>query len=346
MTNPALVWWHVAYQDLCYVPILVAAYWFGAAGGVATAIVAGLGTALHFHAVWRDNAAFVVSQYGQAVAFVITGAVGGALATAERRANRQRQEAFDAARRAHADLQSSHEQLLRADRLSSLGEIATGLAHEIGNPLAGVKGALDIMKSRAAPGSPEAEFGALAAREIVRLEGLVEAFLSYARPTEPRRGDTNILDLLDRVIPLIGREADERDVSIHVRRTPSPSIFVDQEQIVQVLVNIVLNAVQVSPPGGRVEIATILENGHLVVDVCDEGPGIPPERLAKIFDPFFSTKKRGTGLGLSISQGIVRSHGGTIEVHQPGRGTVMRVRLPLAQSRRADVSSHATMTTS
>ncbi len=328
VTDPARIWWHVAYQDLCYGPILVAAYWFGVPGGVATAVVAGLGTSLHFHHEWAGNAPFIVSQYGQAVAFVIAGAVGGVLATAERRATRRHEQALAAIEAAHAELRRSHEQLLRADRLSSVGEIAAGLAHEIGNPLAGVKGALEIIISRAAEGSPEQEFSALASREIARLEGLIEEFLRFARPHEPRRSDVDILDVLDRVVSLISREASDRGVSIRVNRMEVPPVSIDLEQMVQVFVNIVLNAVQVSPPGGRVEIAPSTSDGMLAVDVRDEGPGVQPEYLDKIFDPFFSTKKRGTGLGLSISNRIVQGHGGRIEVQQPAHGTVIRVLVP------------------
>lgn len=328
-TDPARIWWHVVYQDLCYGPILVAAYWFGVPGGVATAVVAGLGTSLHFHQEWAGNTPFIVSQYGQAVAFVIAGTVGGVLATAERRATRRHQQALAAVEAAHTELRRSHEQLLRADRLSSIGEIAAGLTHEIGNPLAGVKGALEIITARAADGTPEREFSTLASREIARLEGLIEEFLRFARPHEPRRSDVNILDVLDRVVSLISREAADRGVSIRVNRTEVPPVSVDLEQMVQMFINIVLNAVQVSPPGARVEIAPSTGDGMLAVEVRDEGPGIRPEHLDKIFDPFFSTRKRGTGLGLSISNRIVQSHGGRIEVQQPGHGTVIRVLVPL-----------------
>ena len=331
-TDPVWIWWHVAYQELCYGPILVAAYWFGVPGGVATGIVAGLGTGLHFHHQWAGNTPLIVSEYGQAVGFLIAGAVGGVLASAERRATRRHQQALAAVETAHAELRASHEQLLRADRLSSLGEIAAGLAHEIGNPLAGVKGALEIITSRAQGGGPDAEFSALASREIARLEGLIQEFLRFARPHQPTRRDVNILDVLDPVVSLISREAADHGVSIHVDRTEMPPTSIDLEQMVQVFVNVVLNAVQVSPRDGRIEITTFTRDGMLAVDVRDEGPGIPPEHLGKVFDPFFSTKKRGTGLGLSISNRIVQSHGGSIEIQQPGRGTVIRILVPLAKA--------------
>lgn len=327
-TDPAELWWHIAYQDLCYAPILVAAYWFGTTGGIITALVAGVGTCLHFH--WQfDNTALVIEEYGQAVGFIITGGVGGLLASSAHRATERHQQALADLRNAHADLRESHEQLLRADRLSSLGEIAAGLAHEIGNPLAGVKGALEIIAARATPERSDREFSSLALREIARLERLVEEFLRFARPRDPRLSDVYISDVLDRVVSLIGREASDRHVSIDLQRTGMPSVSVDAEQMVQVFVNIVLNAVHASPAGSRVEIRIGSRDDMAAVDVCDEGPGIRPEHLDKIFDPFFSTKKHGTGLGLSISNRIVQSHGGRIEVEQPGKGTIMRVLLPL-----------------
>ena len=344
-TDPARIWWHVGYQDLCYGPILVAAYWFGVPGGVITAVIAGLGTGLHFHHEWAGNTPFIVSQYGQAVAFLIAGAVGGVLATAERRATRRYQQGLAVVEAAHAELKTSHEHILRADRLSSLGEIATGLAHEIGNPLGGIKGALEIVTSHLPEGGPSREFSTLASREIARLEGLIEEFLTFARPHEPRRSAVVILDVLDRVVPLISREAADRGVSIRVNRSEVPPVSIDLEQMVQVFVNIVLNAVQASPPDGQVEIALSTTEGMLAVDVRDEGPGIRPEHLSKIYDPFFSTKKRGTGLGLSISHRIVESHGGRIEVRQPGQGTVIRVLLPLgtiAEDARSRIGAKAT----
>ena len=332
-TNPALIWWHVVYQDLCYAPILVAAYWFGAPGGVAAALLAGLGTIVHFHEAWHDNLPFIISEYGQEVGFVIAGAVGGALATAQRRATRRHEQARAEVEAANAELRASHDQLMRADRLSSLGEIAAGLAHEIGNPLGGVKGALEIITSRATHGSPEAEFAELASREIGRLERLIQEFLRYARPHEPRRAATDIFDVLERVVSLLNREAEDHGVSVNVVRTKLPRVAIDGEQMAQVVVNVVLNAIQVSSQGGQVAIGASVRDESLAVDVRDEGPGIRPEHLPKIFDPFFSTKKRGTGLGLAISNRIVQSHDGRIEVVQPDRGTIIRVWLPLGALR-------------
>ena len=327
-TDPMYVQWHVIYQDLCYVPILLAAYWFGVRGGTLAAGLAALGTVAHFHSGWHGNRPFILSQYGQAVAFVITGAVGGALASAERRGRRRQELALTALERAHLELSASHDQLVRADRLSSLGELAAGLAHEIGNPLGGVKGAVEIIASRAAQGSPEAEFTALAHRELGRIEGLIDDFLKYARPHEPKRVAADIFTVLERVISLLGRRAAEHGVELIVERTPLPPIALDQEQMVQVFLNILLNAIQATGHGGTVSVSVGTDGSNAFIDVRDEGPGIPSNERRRIFDPFFSTKAGGTGLGLAISNRIVQAHGGRIDILQPGRGTVVRVVLP------------------
>jgi signal transduction histidine kinase len=266
------------------------------------------------------------------VGFIIAGTVGGALASAQRAATRRHQQAAAALQAANAELRASHEQLVRADRLSSLGEIAAGLAHEVRNPLASVKGALEIIGARARENSPEAEFGLLASHEIERVQKLISEFLAYAKPHEPQRRDADIFEVLDPVLTLLAGEAERHAVTLEVRRAPVPAVSVDPEQIAQVFFNVVLNAVQVTPSRGRVAITATPDFGSrmLAVDVQDEGPGIRPDHMAKIFDPFFSTKKSGTGLGLSISQRIVQGHDGTIDIVQPGRGTVVRVRLPLA----------------
>ena len=328
-TDPGQIAWHVAYQDLCYAPILVAAYWFGAPGGIAAAVLAGAGTIVHFHESWHDNTPFIVSQYGQVIGFAIAGTVGGLLASAERRATRRAQRAAASLQEANVELRTSHEQLRRADRLSSLGQMAAGLAHEVRNPLAGVKGALEIITSRVTGGTPEAEFAGVASREIARLDDLISEFLAYARPHDPERREIDVFDVLARVVSLTAGEAERGGAEIEVARTPAPIVSIDSEQMAQVFFNIVLNAIQATPPGGHVQITAGADSGMLAVSVRDEGPGISADDLPKVFDPFFSTRKTGTGLGLSISQRIVQSHHGRIEIVQPGRGTIVRVLLAL-----------------
>ena len=323
---------HEFYSYLCYLPIIVAAYWYGVWGGVVTAAVTSSAFIPHIRAAWASNAAYTASQYAQVVVFHLLGLTVGLLAASQRRLTARYQNAAESLERANRELRDSQEHLRRVDRLSALGEIAAGLAHEIHNPLAGVKGALEIVASRVAPGSPEAEFAEIGGKELVRLERLVGEFLTYARPHEPALRPADVHELAERVVALLRSEAERRQVTLVFERPGTlPTLLADPEQITQVIFNVALNAIQASSSGGKVRIRESLEPGWALIDVVDEGPGIPPEHALRIFDPFFTTKSRGTGLGLAISYGIVTAHHGTIEALRGApSGSIFRIRLPLS----------------
>ena len=332
ITPPSRVALHELYNYLCYVPIIFAAYWYGVWGGIVSAVLTSLAFIPHIRGTWTNNPAYTASQYAQVVVFHLLGLTVGWLAAAQRRLTGRYRDAAASLERANRELRESHEHLRRADRLSALGEIAAGLAHEIQNPLAGIKGALEIVASRANPGSPEAEFAEIGGKELARLDTLVREFLMYARPRDPALRPTSIRDLLERVAALLRPEADKKQVTLLLEYSDaSPTLALDPEQMTQVILNVVLNAIQASPSGGRVRIQESAEADCAQIDVIDEGPGIAPEHLSRIFDPFFTTKTRGTGLGLATSQRIVTAHRGTITV-LPGSasGSIFRIRLPLS----------------
>ena len=216
--------------------------------------------------------------------------------------------------------------------MSALGEISADLAHEIQNPLAGIKGALEIVASRVTPGTPEAEFADIGAKELARLEGLLGEFLEYARPHDPALRQTDLHEIAERVAALLRSEAERKGVTLTLERsTTLPLLSLDPAQITQVLFNVVLNAIQATMSGGHVRIRESLEPAWGVIDIVDEGPGIPPEHALRIFEPFFTTKSRGTGLGLAISQRIVAAHHGTMEaISMSPSGSMFRIRLPLS----------------
>lgn len=331
LTDPVQVVRHEVYNYLGYVPIILAAYRYGVAGGLATAVLMSAALIPHIRSVWADNPAYTASQWGQILAFHLIGVTVGLLAGAQRRSTARYRDAAESLERAHRDLVASHEQLRRADQLSALGEIAAGLAHEIQNPVAGIKGAIEIVASRVASGTPEAEFVGVAAKELLRVEGLVTEFLDYARPHDPALSPGDLHSLVRHVTAMLHPEADRKRVPLVVESDAIiPVIELDPQQITQVLVNVILNAIQASEDGTPVRIREAVESGWVVLDVIDLGPGIPSGHLARLFDPFFTTKPRGTGLGLAISQRILTAHRGTIET-MPGspRGTVFRIRLPI-----------------
>lgn len=332
ITDPSRVVLHEIYNYLCYVPIILGAYWYGAAGGVAAAALTSAAFIPHIRAAWASNAAYTASQYAQVLAFHLIGLTVGLLAGAQRRLTERYLAAAVSLEQANRELRESQEHLHRADRLSALGEIAAGLAHEIQNPLAGVKGALEIVASRVSQGSPEAEFAAIGVKELGRLEGLVTEFLTYARPHDPALRPADIHHVVERVAALLRPEAERKGVALVFERPVTvPPVSLDPEQITQVVFNVVLNAIQATMAKGQVRIRESAEPGWAVIDVIDEGPGIAPEHRSRLFDPFFTTKPRGTGLGLAITQRIVTAHRGTIEA-LPGSasGSIFRIRLPLS----------------
>ena len=324
--------WHPVFQHLYNVPVIFGAYWFGATGGIATATLAAAMYLPHIGGFQADGRQFAFSQYTGVLLLYIIGTTVGLLASAQRRLTARYREAAESLRKSNVELTRSYEELGKADRLAALGQIAAGLAHELRNPLGAIKGSLEILRSRAREGSPEAEFSALAETELTRLDSLLTDFLSYARPHEPRLTASPLDDLVDHVVALLRPTAERASVQLEAEHPRGgPLVRIDREQIGQVVFNMVLNAIQASAPGTAVRIRELEIEGELVLEIRDQGPGIVAEHAGHIFEPFFTTKKRGTGLGLPIAQRIVTAHGGRIELDSAeGGGTVFRVILPRA----------------
>ena len=331
VTDPTHLALHELYNYLCYVPIIFGAYWYGAWGGIAAAALTSAAFIPHIRAAWAGNQAYSASLYAQVVVFHVLGLTIGLLAQAQAKLTSSYRTAASSLERANRELRDSQEHLRRADRLSALGEIAAGLAHEIRNPLAGVKGALEIIVSRVAAGTPEAEFAEIGGNELARLEGLVTEFLTYARPHDPALRPSDVHEIVERVAALLGPQAERKSVILVFERPAAfPPLSLDPEQFTQVIFNVALNAIQATAAGGHVHIREYVEPGWGVIEVIDEGSGIAPEHALRLFDPFFTTKPRGTGLGLAISQRIVTAHRGTIEALSGSpSGTIFRIRLPL-----------------
>ncbi len=231
------------------------------------------------------------------------------------------------------------EQARRADRLRSLGELSAAIAHEVRNPLQGISLTLSNLQEYLLPGAEDyvrVMFG-----EMERLNSIVGGILEFARPHPPVPSDTSIAGVCQRVLDLAAERAAARSVRLELEVPPADERGeFDEGQIVQVLLNLVLNAIDATPAGGRVGIQATAASEPLVptlgrqgsfwrLAVRDDGPGIAPEHRAKLFDPFFTTKPEGTGLGLAVSSKIVEEHRGTIHVEtQPGGGTAFIVELP------------------
>jgi signal transduction histidine kinase len=237
------------------------------------------------------------------------------------------------------DLRRSREQVRRADRLGTLGTLAAGLAHEINNPLVCINTFLSMAPAKRQDDDAEfwGEYHALACREVERIRGLVETMrrLGHAGGEGASRETVDIESLVGEVVTLLYREAELKRVRLGTERDPdTPKIVATRDQLHQVVLNLILNAIAATPPGGEVTVRTgpMPESCGIWLEVCDTGPGIHPEHLDQIFDPFFTTKgpDKGSGLGLMVCHRIVTEHGGTIEVRSDrGEGASFIVQLPV-----------------
>jgi signal transduction histidine kinase len=325
---------HNVYQRLYYLPILAGAFWFGVRGGVAVAFLCAAAYLPHIIMDWANHPEYRQAQFAELIMFQVVGLVVGALAELEKRQRERLERTSEELARAYRQLQESFEQLRRADRLAALGQLSAGLAHEIKNPLASMKGSLEILSSDFPPGHEKREFLDIFEKELVRLNHVLSEFLQFARTPRPDRKPCNLKEVIDSIRVLCSKEANRRGVTIETSyKDDLPDLELDAAQIQQALLNIVLNGIQAMPSGGRLSIRVEESSGDLNVWIRDEGEGIPLENRSRIFDPFFTTKERGTGLGMAIAHNLIQGHGGDIRLlEEDGPGTTFQVVLPSRSS--------------
>jgi two-component system, NtrC family, sensor kinase len=237
-----------------------------------------------------------------------------------------------------AALRAAQDQLVRTEKLSSLGKLSASIAHEINNPLAGILTFAKLIVRTLEQGPPDdatrknlVKHLHLVERETERCSAIVRNLLDFARERPLALKDTNVHAVLDEAIQLLGNQIQIQGVVLEKRLAPVPVVDGDFGQLRQAFVNVIMNACEAMARGGRLVVETALVEDGKWVEIAfqDTGPGIPPDHLSKIFDPFFTTKERGTGLGLSVVYGIVERHGGKVELTtEVGKGTRVMVRLP------------------
>jgi signal transduction histidine kinase len=238
------------------------------------------------------------------------------------------------------------EQLRHAERLSTLGKLASVLAHEIGTPLNVIAGHAKLIESGKVADSEARESATAIGEQCGRITGIVRRVLDYARRRPPKRASVNAGDLLGQIAALLTSFADRHGVSLTCEaRADDIELMADSDQLQQTLINVVINAIQAASPGGHVKLslraATEAPQEQVVFTVSDDGAGMDAATKARIFEPFFTTKPagEGTGLGLSVAREIVAEHGGTVEVSSvQGQGTTFTIGLPRSVE---DVRSHS-----
>lgn len=224
----------------------------------------------------------------------------------------------------------AQELLRNSEKLTIAGQLAAGIAHEIRNPLTSLKGFLQLMKAGA---EYREDYLNIMESELSRIENIVNELLYLAKPKEHRFAEKDVQTLLQNVITLLEPQANYHNVEILATYTPGLTIHCDENQIKQVFINMIKNAIESMATGGRLTIEARAKGDSVMIRFSDEGCGIPVDKLKKLGVPFYTTKENGTGLGLMVSYNIVENHKGNIHViSKVGKGTTFTISLPLSVS--------------
>ena len=255
----------------------------------------------------------------------------------ERRARAELSAAYRELSEYDQRLRESQEQLIQAEKLASLGQMAASIAHEVNNPLSGVLVYTQLMSKKIAgdnmPKEIALDYLSKMESELTRSTRLIRNLLDFARQSSPTLKEVNINDVIDRALDLTAHSAELQHIQVIKELNPSPpEITADFDQLQQVCTNLVLNAIEAMPDGGELTLRTLADDSQLKIDVQDTGCGISPENMRKLFTPFFTTKRevKGVGLGLAVVYGIIQRHHGNVEVQsKEGEGTTFTICLPL-----------------
>ncbi len=312
-------WVHALHSRFCYLPIMMSAAWFGLRGGVLAATVISVAIMPYLFGTVATNPNHITSLSQELIEiffYYTFGVLIGLLVDREMLVRRRHEQ--------------TRLELERSSRLSMVGQMAASVAHEIKNPLASIKGAVEIISEESTPKQDRDEFKLIVAGEIKRIDGTVKEFLEFARPREPRRVRLNLSATLQTSLRQLEKQIADAGVTLRTEIQPDIVISGDPEKIHQVVLNLTLNAIDASSKGSDIEVALRRDqNESIRLVIRDHGQGIADADLPNIFEPFYTTKTTGTGLGLAIVRSIVEAHAGTIAAARPtGGGTVMIITLP------------------
>jgi signal transduction histidine kinase len=225
------------------------------------------------------------------------------------------------------------EKLSRAEHLSTLGEMVAGISHEIRNPLGIIKSSSELLKKKMAGYDPSNTIPDIIIEESVRLNNIITDFLNFAKPRIPNMMACNVEDVLEKNINFLASHIEQEGYMVEKHYDPNiPEITADSDMLYQAFLNILINAMQAMPEGGKIRVAIQSTDNTVKIFFEDEGEGIPQDLMGKIWDPFFTTKAKGTGLGLGIVKNIIESHSGNVQIRtRPGAGARVKVELPVKQ---------------
>lgn len=331
---------HDVFRRLYFIPVILGGIWFGLRGGFITALCVSVVYAPHVVFQWGRIPGSHPEQYLEILLFNVIGVITGSLASKE---HQQRLRAEESATRLAVSFAKLREQadmiieiedqLRRADRLTALGELSAGMAHEIRNPLGSIRGTAEILRDAFPPEHKYAEFTAILVKEVERLNQVLEDFLRFVRPEPSDQVRFLPAETLREVLQLGEVQARKARVNIVSEIPELPETEGEAAQFKQVFLNLILNAVQAMTDGGQLHVTAETCDNWVILRFVDNGPGIPSQNLERIFNPFFTTKQEGTGLGLAITSRIVENAGGRIKVEsEVGQGTTFTLKLRVVGS--------------
>lgn len=330
---------HDILRRLYYIPIILGGLWFALRGGLGVALLASCLYAPHVLFQWGRLPTAHPEQYLEILLYNIIGILTGFLAAKEH-AQRLRAEetaerltgSFSKLRKQADMILEIEDQLRRADRLTAMGELSAGMAHEIRNPLGSIRGTAEILRDAFPPEDRYSEFTQILIDEVDRLNQVLEDFLRFAQPEKGEQPCFPPDTVLQEVLQLTNQQSRKNGIEVRYQSQALPEVCGDSGQFKQVFLNLVLNALQAMNRGGRLEIVTDQNGDQVEIFFKDNGCGIPKADLDRIFNPFYTTKDDGTGLGLAITHRIIHNHGGSISVKSVvGQGTEFALSLPLAE---------------
>jgi signal transduction histidine kinase len=328
---PRAVVLHNILHHMNILPFMLAGMFFGWRGALKAMVLACVLQAPSIAKHWDSAPLDSQDQIVELSTFGAAGLIAGVLAERERMQRRRVESTKRELEEVYTELRQNIEHLKRNERLSAAGQLSASLAHEIRNPLASIRGAAGILARGQASEDSRGECLEILMQESQRLNKLLTNFLEFARPRLPRMQPTHPEELVRGVVGVVQHAAQREDIKFQVSipQNVLPEIECDAEQINQLLLNLLLNAVQAMEGAGTVRIRLQEVQGAVRMDVIDEGRGIPADALDHVFDPFFTTREKGTGLGLAIAAKIASQHGGRLTCQPNGlRGMIFTLEFP------------------
>jgi two-component system sensor histidine kinase HydH len=324
---------HNILHHLNILPFMLAGLVFGWRGALKALVLATVLQAPTIHRHWYHAPVDAQDQIVELSIFGAAGVIAGILADRARMQRRRVELTKLELELVYTELRENIQQMKKTERLTAAGQLSASLAHEIRNPLASISGAAGILARGQASEASREECLDILTKESQRLNKLLTNFLDFARPRLPRFQWTEPGTVVQSVVMLAQHAAARQNVTLEDRLpTALPEIECDAEQVKQVLLNLLLNAIQATESQGVVTIHSYSSRGEMCIEVVDRGHGIAPEDMDHIFDPFFTTKENGTGLGLAVAANIVAQHGGSLTCQPNGngqKGMTFCMKLPL-----------------